>query len=465
MDASLWGQLLLILLLIIGNAYFVGAEVAITGARRSKIRQLADMGSKSAMRVQQLHLEPERFYSVTQIGITLVSLGLGAIGMDTLNKIMEPGFIALFAMMGNSEGIMKVAHWTSYGLSFAIISFLHVVGGELAPKILAFHKAEPLAMAVSWSVNFQYTLWRPVIWLMQHASNFLLFCVGQKDLIGAHGEHFSMTEEEIRTIIAASEGAGVLEPGEAKMITGVFDLEEHSVREAMIPRTDILALSKDMTVSEVLDVFKTSPHARFPVFDGSLDNIVGIVFMKEILSWITRPGELQEGQAHKTVSDIMRPPHLVPTSKNLSELLKEFRRNRQQMAIVVDEYGGTAGLITLEDILEEIVGEYEDEFTRTHRHIKKGEEGCYLIDASVRVSDLEASVDFPFPSGDYVTLAGLVYHILGKIPKVGEVVEIEGATLKVMEMDNHRITKVSFHPASYSSSENKEAGEAEKPHE
>ncbi|MBF0429437.1 MAG: DUF21 domain-containing protein, partial [Magnetococcales bacterium] len=162
METILWLKLVLILLLILGNAYFVGAEVAITGARRSKIRQLAEQGSKSAARVQKLHQEPERFYSVTQIGITLVSLALGAIGMDTLAQIMDPWFVNLFSLIG--PDLTKPAQMTAYLIAFAIISFLHVVGGELAPKILAFHKSEPLAMAVAWSVDMQYVFWTPVIW-------------------------------------------------------------------------------------------------------------------------------------------------------------------------------------------------------------------------------------------------------------------------------------------------------------
>ncbi|MBF0342333.1 MAG: DUF21 domain-containing protein, partial [Magnetococcales bacterium] len=212
METYLWLKLFLILILILGNAYFVGAEVAITGARRSRIRQLAENGNKAAQRVQELHQEPERFYSVTQIGITIVSLALGAVGMDTVALIMNPWLEKLFQTFGSGDALIKTAHLTAYLPAFCIVSFLHVVGGELAPKILAFHKAETVAMAVSWSVNAQYVGWTPVIWAMKHDSNFLLWTWGQGDLIGSHGEHFTMTQDEIRTIITASEGAGVLKP-------------------------------------------------------------------------------------------------------------------------------------------------------------------------------------------------------------------------------------------------------------
>ncbi|MBF0310007.1 MAG: HlyC/CorC family transporter [Magnetococcales bacterium] len=441
METVLWLKLLLILVLIMGNAYFVGAEVAITGARRSKIKQLADLGNKAAMRVQELHMEPERFYSVTQIGITLVSLALGAIGMDTLVEVMGPGITALFSFFGGSA---SVAHTVAYLIAFAIISFLHVVGGELAPKILAFHKAETLAMAVSWSVNAQYLVYKPVIWAMNHASNFLLWTWGQKELIGQHGEHFSMTEEEIRTIISASEGAGVLHASEAKMITGVIDLEEHTVREAMVPRTDILALPHLATLRDALSIFKNEPHARFPVFEENLDKIVGVVAMKELLTQLAESSDPAE-EASRPVSEFMHPPYIVPNSKSLISLLTDFKVSRQQMAVVVDEYGGTEGIITLEDILEEIVGEYADEFTPQHRRIKKTDTDQFVIDASMRVTDLETIVNCPFPQdGDYITLAGLVYKHLGRIPNTGDAVEVSGGRLEVMEMEHHRITKIRF---------------------
>ncbi|MBF0124477.1 MAG: HlyC/CorC family transporter [Magnetococcales bacterium] len=446
METVLWLKLLLIFVLIVGNAYFVGAEVAITGARRSKIRQLADMGNKAALRVQELHQEPERFYSVTQIGITIVSLGLGAIGMDTLAQIMDPWFADLFSMFGSGEQLAKTAHLTAYIIAFCIISFFHVVGGELAPKILAFHKAEAVAMAVSWSVNMQYIIWTPVIWAMKHASNFLLWTWGQGDLIGSHGEHFTMTQEEIRTIItAASEGKeGVLEPEDSRMIHGIIDMGERTVRSAMVPRTDILAFSKNTTMLEALGKFRDIPHARYLVFDNNLDNIIGYVAMKELLSVLA---EAKDTQIDRPISEYIHNCYIVPNSKRLRDLLKEFKANRQQLAVVIDEYGGTEGIITLEDILEEIVGDYEDEFTQQGaRRVKKLENNQFILDASMRISELGAILNHAFPEGDdYMTIGGLIYHQLGRVPEVEDVVNLkDGAQVVVMEMDNHRITKVKF---------------------
>ena len=314
----------------------------------------------------------------------------------------------------------------------------------MAPKVLAFHKAEPLSLAVAWTINTLYRMFSSVIWIMNKSSNGLLWLFGQRDLTGGHSGHFSMSEEEIRTILSASEREGVLNPEETKMIRGVFDLDEHRVRDAMIPRTDISGISKDATVADALKLFKEGHHARYPVYEGNLDNMVGMVAIKDLMSAMAEAGP-GASIGEMSITEVMRPPYIIPDTKALSDLLRDFQRTRQQMAIVLDEYGGTAGVITLEDILEEIVGEYADEFTRhQYRYIKKLNGSQYAIDAGIRVSELEPLVNFPFPTGDYVTLGGLIYHELGRIPVVGDRVELQSGRLEVLAMDKHRITKVLF---------------------
>lgn len=443
---TLYMNLVLILVFVAGNAFFVGSEIAISSARRSRIRQLAEDGDKRAGRVEMLHNEPERFYSVTQVGITLVSLGLGAVGMETISILTDPWFVATFALFGDSDALTKAAHTVSYVFAFIVISFLHVVAGELAPKVLAFHKAEQLSMAVGGVINLMYLTFRPLIYVMKMSSNALLWVFGQRNLEG-HGEsHFTMSVEEIRMILSASEKDGTLAREETEMIRGVFKLDEHTVREAMIPRTQIRALARDETLAEALRLFRDVPHARFPVYDKSLDRITGVVAIKELLSVMAESsGDKLDDVSQRPVGEFAQAPYIVPNSKLLSDLLKDFKRTRQQMAVVIDEYGGTEGIITLEDILEEIVGEYEDEFTRQARRVKKLVGSQYEIDASMRVSDLEGLLDFPFPKDDdYVTLAGLFYKRLGSVPAVGDTVQLEGARLTVLEMDNHRITLLRF---------------------
>jgi len=444
---NLYFNLILILFFIAGNAFFVGSEIAISSARRSRIRQLAEDGDRSAARVEMLHNEPERFYSVTQVGITLVSLGLGAVGMETISTLTDGTFVSFFAVFGGGEALTKAAHTVSYAFAFVVISFLHVVAGELAPKVLAFHKAEQMSMAVGGLINFLYLMFKPLIYIMKLSSDALLRIFGQGNLEG-HGEsHFTMSVEEIRMILSASEKEGTLAPEETEMIRGVFKLDEHTVREAMIPRTQIRALAQQETVSDALRVSRDVPHARFPVYDKSLDRITGVVAIKELLLVMAESsGQTLEEVSRTPVSEFAQAPYIVPNSKLLSDLLKDFKRTRQQMAVVIDEYGGTEGIITFEDILEEIVGDYEDEFTRqARRRVKKLVGSQYEIDASMRISDLEALLSFPFPADDdYVTLAGLFYKQFGSVPTVGDTVELLGGRLSVLEMDNHRITLLKF---------------------
>jgi CBS domain containing-hemolysin-like protein len=444
MESHLIFNLLAVILLVMGNAFFVGSEIALTSARRSRIKQLADTGNKAARTVQLLHKEPERFYSVTQIGITLVSLALGAIGITTMEHLIDPVFEAMAVSFAGGQSLVDVAHTAAYIFGFVVISFLHVVGGELAPKVLAFHKAETLSLAVAGIMNFLYSSLKPLIWIMNKSSEGLLWVFGQRDLAKEGAGHFSITEEEIRTILTASEHDGVLNAEETQMIRGVFDLDEQQVRDAMVPRTDITAMNKDATVAEALIMFREGRHARYPVYDVNLDDMVGMIAIKELLSSLADTDDVAPIKQHR-IGDIMLPLHIVPETLALSELLKDFKRTGQQLAIVVDEYGGTAGMITLEDILEEIVGDYSDEFSKhKHRYVKKLSGSQYAIDAGIRTSDLESLVNFPFPDGDFVTLGGLVYHQLGRIPQIGDEVPLEGARLQVLEMDKHRITKVLF---------------------
>jgi CBS domain containing-hemolysin-like protein len=443
---SVWVNLGLILLFVAGNAFFVGSEIAISSARRSRIKQMADMGNKAAKTVEMLHNEPERFYSVTQVGITLVSLGLGAFGMETISTLTDPSFVALFAFFGNSQAIQTAAHTASYAFAFIVISFLHVVAGELAPKVLAFHKAEAISMAVGWAINLLYLIFKPLIYIMKMSSSGLLWIFGQRDLAHGGESHFTMSVEEIRMVLTASEKDGVLAPEETQMIRGVFNLDEHTVREAMVPRTEILALSKDASLADALRLFRDMPHSRFPVFDQTIDQIIGIVSIKELLSVMAEStGETLEQVSRRPVSEFAKAPLIVPDSKLISEMLKQFKKTRQQIAIVIDEYGGTEGLISLEDILEEIVGDYSDEFSHQARQVKKLEGSQYEIDASMRLTELGPIIGYPFETDvDYVTLAGLIYNVLGRVPEVGETVNIHSARMVILEMDHHRITKVRF---------------------
>jgi CBS domain containing-hemolysin-like protein len=436
-------NLVVVVLLVIGNAFFVGSEIALTSARRSRINQLVETGNKAAMIVQTLHNQPERFYSVTQVGITLVSLGLGAVGIVTITGIMEPGidYVAVhLSSLVPPKGAHAFAHTTAEIAAFVIISFLHIVGGELAPKVYAFHRAEAVSLAVGRIVNFLYRLFFGFIWVLNRSSNGLLWLLGQRDLAGPAGGHFSISEEELRTILAASEKEGILNPDETRMIRGVFELDEQVVRDLMVPRTSIIGMPMDTTVGGALAIFRENKHSRYPIYDGDIDHVVGFLPIKELLDSL---GDVPSADTlNRPVSEIMLPPYIVPGAKMAGLLLQKFRQNRQQMAVVIDEFGGTDGLITLEDLLEEIVGEYEDEHTPTVPYVDYGDGSSTLIDGRIRLDDLEKELEFSFPPGDYVTLAGLVYQMLAKVPVVGDRVELPGCALEVITMENHRVAQI-----------------------
>ena len=434
-------KLLGVVLLVAGNAFFVSSEIALTSARRSRIQQLADTGNKSARIVQVLHNEPERFYSVTQVGITIVSLALGALGVVAVTEAAEPAIdfvVVHLSTLVAPESAHVVAHTSAEVFAFIFISFLHIVGGELAPKVYAFHNAETLSLGVARSINILYNIFFGAIWFLNKASNGLLWLFGQRDLTGPGGGHFSISGEELRTILTASERDGVLNPEATRMIRGVFDLEELKVIDVIVPRVDVIGVANTMTVAEALAVIRENKHTRYPVYDGSLDKVVGMLLIKDLLADIETP----EGMA-KPISGFIRPVVFVPEAQQLDLLLARFKESRQQMAVVIDEYGGTAGIVTLEDILEEIVGELDDEYTTSEMFVRDPS-GNIVIDAMVEIDELSAEVGFPFPEGDYNTLAGLMFEHLARIPQVGDSIELPGCRLTVIAMEENRIVEVGF---------------------
>ena len=448
MDIVVIGKLAAVFLLVIGNAFFVGSEIAITSARRSRIKQLADLGNKSAATVQLLQNEPNRFYSVTQIGITLVSMALGAIGIVTIADVSKPFFEMALGFMASGEELTTLVGTAATVWGFVVVSFLHVVAGELAPKILAFHKAEQMSMALGGIVNFLYLIWRPLIFLMEKSSNGLLRICGQGDIVGGgdgHGHSSSMSAEELTSVIIASEQSGHIPQSTGRILRGAFKLTDDNVRRIMVPRSEVTAFHKDQTFSEALDVFKSTNHKRFPVHDGNMENIVGVVTIKTMLHGLNSTPEDLAKTLATPVSAIMTKPFMVPATAAVPELLEEFKKQRRQIAIAVNEYGGMAGVVTLDDVLSDLVGEYQDEYAPTSRRVNETAKGQFDIDANIRVSDLEPLTNFPFPlSPEYNTLGGLVYTSLGRIPKVGDSIDLKAARLEVAEMTGHRIDMVKF---------------------
>lgn len=444
MDVLISAKVAAIFLLILGNAFFVASEIALTSARRSRIAQLASEGDGSARIVQMLHANPERFYSVTQIGITLMSLALGAIGIATFTEVIDPPVVRGFAhlgFLGTEFTSERVAHTVAQVLAFLLVSTLHIVGGELAPKVYAFHKPEALSLSVARLINLLYRLFRWFIWLLNHMSNGMLRLFGQRDLTGPGGGHFSISEEELRTILVASESAGVLGAAETAMIRGVFDLEKHTAGEVMTPRNLVVGIPAEATIDQALDIFRTDRHHRYPVYEGNLDRVVGILSIKELLNHI----DLSSDADHpESIKDLMLPAYQIPETMTLKTLLKEFRAQRQQMATVIDEFGGNAGLVTLEDVLEEIVGEFEDEYSPRAKSLRVRRVGDHLlIDPRIRIDEFTEAVGAQIPPGDYTTLSGFIYQRLERIPVAKDRIVLPECVLTVDQLDGPRIVQIS----------------------
>ena len=445
MDVLISAKVAAIFLLILGNAFFVASEIALTSARRSRIAQLASEGDGSARIVQMLHANPERFYSVTQIGITLMSLALGAIGIVTFTEIIDPPVVrglSHLAFLGPELESERLAHTTAQVLAFLLVSMLHIVGGELAPKVYAFHRPEALSLSVARLIDLLYRLFRWFIWLLNHMSNGLLRLFGQRDLTGPGGGHFSISEEELRTILVASESAGVLGAAETAMIRGVFDLEKHTAGEVMTPRNLVVGIPVEATIDQALEIFRTDRHHRYPVYEGSIDRIVGILSIKELLNHI----DLSHGAADgpRPIKDLILPAYQIPETMTLKTLLKEFRAKRQQMATVIDEFGGNAGLVTLEDVLEEIVGEFEDEYSPRAKSLRVRRHGDHLlIDPRIRIDEFTEAVGAQIPPGDYTTLSGFIYQRLERIPVPKDRIVLPECVLTVDQLDGPRIVQIS----------------------
>ncbi|MBF0190601.1 MAG: HlyC/CorC family transporter [Magnetococcales bacterium] len=448
MDVVLLGKLVAILFLVAGNAFFVGSEVAITAARRSRIKQLADMGDKRAKIVKLLHDEPTRFYAVTQIGITLVSMALGYIGMDAFKELMAPAFQSVFGLFLSPETSRSWGDVAGLTMGFAIVSFLHVVGGELAPKVLAYHKAEAMSCALGWIVNLLYVMWVPIIWLMNKSSNWLLTVCGQGDIVGGGGhghDSSSMSQEELVLVVNASTSTGSIDKDQGRMLQGVFELDEESVEGAMVPKPDVRGLPIQATVGDALAIFARTNHYTYPVIDG--DRVIGTVFMKRLVRQLDEHLSDLPAFLARPVDATMRSDTLIlPNNLSLKQAWKEFRDHRRQFGVVVNEHGSMLGILTPADIVSRLAGKYPgDEFIRKPENVRKLKGSQWEITGSAHIADLEIALGFPFPRAvGCVTIGGLVFSRLGRVPEVGDVVKLDNGRLQILEINELRVAKVLF---------------------
>ena len=424
-------RLLLVVALVLANGLFVAAEFSIVTTRRARMEALIAQGSPLAGLVRRAMADVNNYLAATQLGITMASIGLGFVGEPFLADVIEPVFGWL-----PEEGRGPAAHTVAVPVAFGAITALHIVLGELAPKSLALWNPERVALATAAPTEaFRVAFW-PAIWLLNGVANAILRPFGLRAPAG--GAHSVHTAEEINILVAESREAGVLEHGEAELLESVFRFGDRRVNEIMIPRTEVVWLERGTTIGDFYRTYVRSPHSRFPVFDQSPDNVVGIVGIKDVLHG------LAEGQldSESPIDLAMRPALFVPETKFVGATFAEMQRSGHQMAVVVDEYGGTAGLVTAEMLLEEIVGYVSDELRRHEEEIVTVDEHTFQIDAGMSVHDANEELDLAIPDGDYETVAGFVLSQLGHIPREGEQFTYNGLRIAVTKVAGRKVEEV-----------------------
>ncbi|MGB7926110.1 MAG: hemolysin family protein [Pyrinomonadaceae bacterium] len=419
-----------IFLLVFANGFFVAAEFALVGVRRSRIEALAADGDRRAQRLLALLNNLNAYLSASQLGITLASLALGWIGEPTFAHLLER------PLAGVSDAWR---HGIAFFIAFAIITSLHIVLGEQAPKLLGLERAERVALSVAWPMQLFYRLFSWPIRALDWAS------ARTVRLFGLHSsaEHASIyTEEELRQLINLSHKSGHLDEDEQRLINRIFDFSAAEVREAMIPRMNVLALPVTATLDEAEKAFCETGYSRLPVYRERLDDVVGVLFMKDLMPCLRRVEPVDF-----SLEKMIHPPMFVPATARLGSVLAQMQSSQTHLAFVIDEHGGIEGIVTLEDLLEEIVGEINDEYDEEVRAQIVEENGTYLLDGMLAVRDANRRLNLRLPEeAGFTTLAGFLLAKAGRLLRPGESVEHEGARFTVERVDRRRIRRVRFTP-------------------
>jgi CBS domain containing-hemolysin-like protein len=427
-------RLLLVAVIIATNGFFASAEVALLSTRKSRLRQLADNGNVGAQAAVSLLANPERLLSVVQVGVTLASLGLGWAGEETIYGMLHS---ALYPLV--TPATERVVHYAAFAVSFAIITYLHVVLGEVVPKNLAIEKADRLAIIVSPVLLVFYRISEPFVAAIEKSATAI------SRLIGLSGETHGggHSAEELRYIISMSRRE--LNEFARETMGRVLDLGDYYAREIMVPRTSVISVSVDATLDQVLKLFLEHLYSRMPVYEGKPENIIGVLHFKDLIRvWEERRSaqEVRRPSRPFRLRRIMRKALVVPETKPVNQLISDFRANHTHIAIVVDEFGTISGLVTLEDALEQIFGELEDEHDETRQH-PRVEADEFEIEGTTSIRDLETiwGIQLPGDAG-FETLAGFLLFKVGAIPKVGDTVEHDGRRFVIEAMDRNRIARV-----------------------
>lgn len=414
--------------LVLLNGFFVAAEFALVKVRGSQIEIKAKSGSKVANIAKHMTSHLDGYLAATQLGITLASLGLGWVGESVMSAFVLK-VLAMFSFSISTTLATNLGHI----LAFTIITVLHIVFGELAPKSFAIQRPVNTTMAIALPLQFFYILLKPFIWVLNGFANIILRLLGINTANGHEALHSS---EELQYLLDQGKESGALDQAEHELIKNVFDFNERVVKNIMVPRTKISAIEISSTQEELLEVIIAEGYSRIPVFDETIDKIVGIIHAKDILSLIVRNEAF-------VLKEIIRKPLFIPESKKINDLLAELKLKRIQIAIVLDEFGGTAGMVTLEDIVEELVGDIQDEYDEEKPIVEKISSTEFLVTASATVYDVNEFLPHDLPEDeDYDTIVGLVSEIFGKIPEVGEVKEFNGYQFTIIKKIEQNVESV-----------------------
>jgi putative hemolysin len=411
-------SIVLILLFVLGNALFVAGEYALVSARRSRLQERADAGSRGARSALRLMDTPVVFISTVQVGITVFGIAMGAVGTPLLEAYFDP----------------IVAASIAFAIAFLILTYLSVVLGELVPKAVALQRAEFLAVVLAPPIELLARVTKPVVWLLQVSANAIARVFGVEPAPAGVVTH---TEEDIRMIVAEGRGSGAVEQVEEELIYKVFDFADKEAHDVMVPKPEVVMISVDLPAKDCLDAVVDSPFTRYPAYRGSVDEVVGVLHVRDLFSAL-----YDRGIDNVEIGELLRSPYVVPETKDLAALLAEFRRTNQHMAIVVDEYGSVQGIVTLEDLLEEIVGEIEDEFDLPDESVKRIDDRTVRVDGTFPIDDFNERFQLDVPVEDYHTLAGFVFGLIGRAPEERDEVVWNGLKFGVVEVDGARIEQL-----------------------
>jgi CBS domain containing-hemolysin-like protein len=419
------GDLFVTFLLVLLNGFFVAAEFALVKVRSSQIDLLAQKGSKRAKVAQDLVQKLDSYLSATQLGITLASLGLGAFGEHVMSQIVGDFF--------NNIQLEVNPHIVTVPIAFTLITFLHITIGEQVPKMFGIKYPLEMVLFISWPMRIFFFVFSPFIWLLNQSSNLFLRMLGIKNF----GEEDVHTEEELRLILTESEEGGAIKPSENELIQNVFDFDDRLVKQIMVPQNRVTSIDiESLNRDEIVQKISEEGFSRYPIYLGDIDNIIGVIYAKDLFKELI-------SKKFRTIKDIMRPAHFVPETMKINDLLRDFQKLHIQIAIVTNEFGATAGIVTMEDIIEELVGEIQDEHDEEKPTVEKKSETEYLINAHSNISDVNESLPMSLPeSPKYETISGLINFLWGRIPGVNEKRQYGGYEITILKRKKQTVESV-----------------------